>query len=90
MSTEELKEYKSIVPEQIYFSLIFYIVAISLFYFFLMQLISYDYFMYYDSFFPASLLGNGQMLNAGVYSIGAATTLNLDLTLNGQGNPSVE
>lgn len=40
------------------------------------------------TFFPAPLLGNGQVLNAGVYSIGAATTLNLDLTLNGQGNPN--
>jgi len=40
------------------------------------------------TFFPASLLGNGQMLNAGVYSIGAAATLNLDLILNGQGNPN--
>lgn len=38
------------------------------------------------TFFPAPLLGNGQSLNAGVYSISAATTLNLDLTLNGQGN----
>jgi hypothetical protein len=36
--------------------------------------------------FPASLLGNGQVLLAGVYSISAATTLNLDLTLNAQGN----
>ena len=40
------------------------------------------------TFFPSSLLGNGQILNAGVYSIGAATTLNLNLTLNGQGNPN--
>jgi hypothetical protein len=38
--------------------------------------------------FPAPLLGNGQTLNAGVYSISAATTLNLVLTLNGQGNPN--
>ncbi len=36
--------------------------------------------------FPAPLLGNGQILNAGVYSISAAATLNLDLTLNAQGN----
>lgn len=38
------------------------------------------------AFFPASLLGNGQVLTAGVYSISGATTLNLDLTLNAQGN----
>jgi hypothetical protein len=38
------------------------------------------------TFFPAPLLGNGQSLNAGVYSISSAATLNLDLTLNGQGN----
>ena len=36
--------------------------------------------------FPAPLLGNGQVLLAGVYSISAATTLNLNLTLNAQGN----
>jgi hypothetical protein len=36
--------------------------------------------------FPAPLLGNGQVLIAGVYSISAAATLNLDLTLNAQGN----
>jgi hypothetical protein len=40
------------------------------------------------TFFPAPLLGNGQILIAGVYSISAAATLNLDLTLNGQGNPN--
>ncbi|MEI7662869.1 MAG: ice-binding family protein [Bacteroidota bacterium] len=39
------------------------------------------------TFFPAPLLGNGQVLNAGVYSISGAATLNLDLTLNAQGNP---
>lgn len=39
-------------------------------------------------FFPAALLGNGQTLNAGVYSIGSAATINLDLILNGQGNPN--
>jgi hypothetical protein len=38
------------------------------------------------AFFPAPLLGNGQILNAGIYSISAATTLNLDLTLDAQGN----
>src|SRR6202008_1357283 len=38
--------------------------------------------------FPAPLLGNGQTLNAGVYSISSAATLNLDLTLDGQGNPN--
>ena len=38
------------------------------------------------TFFPAVLLGNGQILNAGVYSITGAATLNLDLTLDAQGN----
>ncbi len=37
-------------------------------------------------FFPSSLLGNGDTLIAGVYSIAAATTLNLNLYLNAQGN----
>lgn len=37
--------------------------------------------------FPASLLGNGQILTAGTYSITSVTTLNLDLTLDAQGNP---
>ncbi len=36
--------------------------------------------------FPSNLLGNGQTLNAGVYSISSATTLNGILTLDGQGN----
>lgn len=40
------------------------------------------------AFFPAPLLGNGQILIPGVYSISGAATLNLDLTLNGQGNAS--
>jgi len=38
------------------------------------------------TFFPAPLLGNGQILNEGVYSISGAATLNLDLTLDAQGN----
>ncbi len=38
--------------------------------------------------FPAPLLGNGDTLIAGIYSIGAATTLNLNLYLNAQGNPN--
>ncbi len=38
------------------------------------------------NFFPAPLLGNGQVLNAGVYSISAASTLNLNLILDAQGN----
>lgn len=38
------------------------------------------------TFFPAPLLGNGQVLIAGVYSISGATTMNLDLTLDAQGN----
>lgn len=40
------------------------------------------------AFFPAPLLGNGQILIPGVYSISGATTLNLDLTLNAQNNSS--
>ncbi|MEO6883338.1 MAG: ice-binding family protein [Bacteroidia bacterium] len=40
------------------------------------------------TFFPAPLLGNGDTLTAGVYSISAATTLNLNLYLNAQGNPN--
>ena len=40
------------------------------------------------SFFPAPQLGNGQQLFAGVYSISAATSLDLDLTLNAQGDPN--
>jgi hypothetical protein len=39
------------------------------------------------TFFPAPLLGNGQILNAGVYQIAFPATLNLDLTLDGQGDP---
>lgn len=38
--------------------------------------------------FPAPLLGNGQELNPGTYSIGASATLDNILTLNGQGNPN--
>lgn len=38
------------------------------------------------AFFPSALLGNGQTLTAGVYSIGSNATLNLDLNLNAQGN----
>lgn len=41
-----------------------------------------------STFFPAPLLGNGQILIPGVYSVSGAATLNLDLTLNGQGNPN--
>jgi hypothetical protein len=39
------------------------------------------------AFFPAPLLGNGATLNAGVYAISGAATLNLDLILDGQGDP---
>jgi hypothetical protein len=39
-------------------------------------------------FFPAPLLGNGQILTAGVYSIASPATLNLNLILNGQSNPN--
>ncbi len=40
------------------------------------------------TFFPAPLLGNGQVLTAGVYSISSSATLNLDLTLDALGNTS--
>ncbi|MEI7491276.1 MAG: ice-binding family protein [Bacteroidota bacterium] len=40
------------------------------------------------TFFPAALLGNGQVLNAGVYAISGAASLNLDLTLDAQGDAS--
>ena len=40
------------------------------------------------TFFPAPLLGNGQILNAGVYSLSGASTLNGILTLDAQGNGS--
>ncbi len=40
------------------------------------------------AYFPAALLGNGQTLTAGVYSIAAAATLNLDLTLDAAGDPN--
>jgi len=38
------------------------------------------------TFFPSSSLGNGDTLVAGVYSIAAASTLNLNLYLNAKGN----
>lgn len=40
------------------------------------------------NYFPASLLGNGQILPPGIYSIPSVATLNLDLTLDAQGNPN--
>jgi len=41
------------------------------------------------TFFPAPLLGNGQILNAGIYAITAPTiTLDNSLTLDAQGNPN--
>ena len=42
------------------------------------------------TFFPANLLGNSDTLVAGVYSIEGAAFLNLDLTLDGQGNPNAD
>lgn len=39
-------------------------------------------------FFPASLLGNGQILEAGVYSISGEAILNLDLTLDAKDDPN--
>ncbi len=38
--------------------------------------------------FPAPLLGNGQILTPGIYSIASAATLNLDLKLDGLGDPN--
>jgi Ice-binding-like len=38
------------------------------------------------TFFPSSLLGNGQILLSGVYAISEAATLNSQLILNAQGN----
>lgn len=40
------------------------------------------------TFFPSNLLGNDTILTAGIYSIPSATTLNLDLILDAQNNPS--
>lgn len=40
------------------------------------------------NYFPAPLLGNGQILTAGTYSISSVATLNLDLTLDAQGDPN--
>jgi len=42
------------------------------------------------TFFPAPLLGNGVTLEAGVYSIAEAATLNLGLTLDAKGDPNAE
>lgn len=39
-------------------------------------------------FFPASLMGNGQTLTAGVYQIAGGATLNLDLNLDAQNDPN--
>jgi hypothetical protein len=38
------------------------------------------------NYFPASLLGNGQILTTGVYAIPEASTLNLNLILDAEGN----
>jgi len=38
------------------------------------------------NFFPAPLLGNGQILNAGVYSISGAATMNGNLQLDAEGD----
>lgn len=40
------------------------------------------------NFFPAPLLGNGQILTAGTYSIGQGASLDNTLTLDGQGDPN--
>jgi len=42
------------------------------------------------TFYPASILGNGTTLLPGVYSITGASTLNLGLTLDGQGDPNAK
>lgn len=39
-------------------------------------------------YFPASLLGNGQILTAGIYSIPSTASLNLNLILDAQNDPS--
>jgi hypothetical protein len=40
--------------------------------------------------FPAPLLGNGDTLIAGIYSISGAATLNLGLTLDAKGDPNAQ
>ncbi|MFN5417283.1 MAG: ice-binding family protein [Flavobacteriia bacterium] len=40
------------------------------------------------AFFPAPLLGNGQTLNAGVYEVSGASSLNLELILDAQNDPT--
>lgn len=40
------------------------------------------------TFFPAPLLGNGQILTPGVFSIPSPATLNLELVLDGLGDPN--
>lgn len=42
------------------------------------------------TFFPASALGNGTTLVPGVYKTTGASTLNLGLTLDGQGDPNAQ
>ena len=42
------------------------------------------------TFFPSSLLGNGDTLITGVYSIATAATLNSNLILDAQGNPNAK
>lgn len=42
------------------------------------------------NFFPAPLLGNGQTLTPGTYSIGESATLDNTLTLDGLGDPNSE
>jgi hypothetical protein len=42
------------------------------------------------TFFPAPLLGNGQLLTAGIYSISESASLNNILYLDGQGNANAE
>ncbi len=40
------------------------------------------------NYFPAPLLGNGQILPPGVYSIASVASINLDLILDAQNNPN--
>lgn len=40
------------------------------------------------NYFPAPLLGNGQILAPGIYSIPSTATLNLDLLLDAKGDPN--
>ncbi|MFA5047356.1 MAG: ice-binding family protein, partial [Paludibacter sp.] len=42
------------------------------------------------TYFPAPLMGNGTTLTPGIYAISGASTLNLGLTLDAQGDPNAK